>query len=510
VLPAHQRENIDMFSAETGNLIAWTHYIFGSDPAFSASARAQRALSEVRARVVEPYLTRDDYWWMALKGQQSGNWTTWCTSNCLGTVLLLETDTQRRAAAIGKACRSLDCFIEAYAEDGGCDEGSMYWNFAAGCLFDCLEMLHEASGGALDLFDEPVIRNLARYIARVHIHDLFFVNFADSPPEVPVDAALLHRFGARIGDAHLQALGAHLYRLLDRYDPEDTLRLKLYRSLATIAAATPLRSLPGPGLAHRDDYLPKLQLAVAREDQLAGRGLVLAAKGGHNGERHNHNDVGNVIVYLDGRPAIIDVGLKQYSRETFSDRRYEIWAMQSAYHNVPLVNGCMQPHGAHAAGREARFAPGMDATTFEVEISAAYPPAAGLVRWRRECTLVRTDGSVRIWDDFHFSRESNRYEQRFLTACPPRLIDGRIEVEVTPGCRLALQTEPAPTRVTLHRLNVEDGHVRATWREGLYQVRLHFDTVESRGRCDMVFVAHRGIAQATPASEVPTEIEALP
>ena len=134
-----------------------------------------------------------------------------------------------------KACRSLDRFVEAYAEDGGCDEGPMYWNFAAGCLFDSLEMLHEASGGAFDLFGDRAIHNLGAYIAKVHVHDLRFVNFADSPPEVPVDGALLYRFGTRVGDASMRALGAHLYRLLDRFDPEDTLRLKMYRTLATLA-----------------------------------------------------------------------------------------------------------------------------------------------------------------------------------------------------------------------------------------------------------------------------------
>src|SRR5262245_5811204 len=102
VLPAHEKQEVDLFSAETGNLIAWTCYILGGNAAFSASERVPRALSEVRARVVEPYLTRDDYWWMSLNGQKPSNWTTWCTSNCLGTVLLIETDTGRRAAAIEK------------------------------------------------------------------------------------------------------------------------------------------------------------------------------------------------------------------------------------------------------------------------------------------------------------------------------------------------------------------------------------------------------------------------
>jgi hypothetical protein len=502
VLPAHDKHTIDLFSAETGNMLAWVSYIFGEDQAFAQSAAAVRALDEVRVRVLDPYLTSDDYWWMALDGQQPGNWTTWCTSNCLGAVLLLEANTGRRAQGIEKACRSLDRFIAAYAGDGGCDEGPMYWNFAAGCLFDSLEMLAQASGGALTVFDDPVIRSLATYIAKVHVSGLHFVNFADSPPEVPVDAALMHRFGTSIGDPHLQALGAQLYRHLDKYDPEDTLRLKLYRTLATFAAGTALRAVPGPDVAPLDDYLPTLQVAVAREYQTAGRGLVLAAKGGHNDERHNHNDIGNVIVYLDGSPVIIDVGVKQYVKDSFTDRRYEIWAMQSGYHNVPLVNGCMQVPGAGAAGRGGRFAPSDSETTFGVDIAAAYPPEAGLVAWRRDCVLDRTTSTIRIADAFHFSRPDNSYEVRFMTACPPRVVQGEILLELDAQRTVVLRSSAQPGRVSLHEFVLKDGHLKLVWGDRIYQVRLCFEGAGPHGRCDTMLTVRAGAARSTATSDV--------
>ena len=75
------------------------------------------------------------------------------------------------------------------------------------------------------------------------------------------------------------------------------------------------------------------------------RGFYLAAKGGHNAESHNHNDVGNFIVYADGRPVLIDAGVGTYTAKTFSPQRYEIWTMQSAYHNLPTINGFLQKDG---------------------------------------------------------------------------------------------------------------------------------------------------------------------
>ena len=76
---------------------------------------------------------------------------------------------------------------------------------------------------------------------------------------------------------------------------------------------------------------------AARSKDGSAEGLYLAAQGGHNAESHNHNDVGNFIVYADGQPAIIDVGVETYTAKTFSSQRYEIWTMQSAYHNLPSI-----------------------------------------------------------------------------------------------------------------------------------------------------------------------------
>ncbi|GFJ94351.1 hypothetical protein Prum_079930 [Phytohabitans rumicis] len=87
------------------------------------------------------------------------------------------------------------------------------------------------------------------------------------------------------------------------------------------------------------EWLPDTEVLVVRERPGRADGLFLAAKGGHNAENHNHNDVGTFIVALDGRPVLVDAGVGRYTRQTFSDRRYEIWTMRSTHHNVPEMNG---------------------------------------------------------------------------------------------------------------------------------------------------------------------------
>jgi len=57
---------------------------------------------------------------------------------------------------------------------------------------------------------------------------------------------------------------------------------------------------------------------MARAQEGSVQGLYLAAQAGNNGKSHNHNDVGNFIVYSEGMPAIIDVGVETYTAKTFT------------------------------------------------------------------------------------------------------------------------------------------------------------------------------------------------
>ena len=42
---------------------------------------------------------------------------------------------------------------------------------------------------------------------------------------------------------------------------------------------------------------------------------------------------------------MIDAGVGTYNRQTFSEQRYDIWTMQSNYHNLPMINGVPQKNG---------------------------------------------------------------------------------------------------------------------------------------------------------------------
>ena len=51
------------------------------------------------------------------------------------------------------------------------------------------------------------------------------------------------------------------------------------------------------------------------------------------------------------RPCFFE-GVESYTKKTFSPQRYEIWTMQSAWHNLPTFDGVQQLPGAEYAARE--------------------------------------------------------------------------------------------------------------------------------------------------------------
>src|SRR6185437_533365 len=95
----------------------------------------------------------------------------------------------------------------------------------------------------------------------------------------------------------------------------------------------------------QDVWYPNLGLMAAREKADSASGLYLALQAASNGRSHAHNDSGSFILYSDGDPIVIDVGVGAYTAKTFSSDRYSIWTMQSAYHNLPTVGGVMQHAG---------------------------------------------------------------------------------------------------------------------------------------------------------------------
>jgi len=208
-LPDVAEPIVELFAAETASLLAWTAYLLGPQLAAISKLLPERIRLEIDRRMLSPCLARDDFGWMGFKGQTLNNWTPWICSNWIAAAMLVEADEERRRAAVSKALRSLDNFLDGYADDGGCDEGPAYWGRAGASLFDSLDLLDAAcAGGAAAAFRQPLVREIGLYICRAHIADDWYTNFGDAPAHLAIDGNLVYRFGQRVGDAQMMKHGA--------------------------------------------------------------------------------------------------------------------------------------------------------------------------------------------------------------------------------------------------------------------------------------------------------------
>ena len=480
-LPDADEPTVDLFAAETAAALAYVYYLLGDALESVSPLIRPRIAAEIDRRILRPNLERDDFGWMGFQStERPNNWNPWINSNWLACVLLIESNPERRREGVVKIMRSLDRFIDLYPADGGCDEGPGYWMRAAGSLFDCLEQLDQATGGQVNIFSEPLIQEMGRFIYRVHIDGDYYINFADASAIVTPEAHLIYRYGQAIGDRDMTAFGAWAARTTLNGGAggwgrpiESPMRwLRAIFSAAEIAEAEAYTPQP------RDVWLPVIQVMAARDEAGNGRSLYVAAKGGHNAESHNHNDIGEFVVYINGLPLLIDAGVETYNRKTFSPQRYEIWTMQSSYHNLPTIDGLQQSPGAHFAARHVIHTADDDQAELTLDIAGAYPAQAGVKRWTRTIRLQHGQ-AVTVNDDYELDHVPRSLSLSLLTASRVSLdSDGIIRLtsaELPDGRRSGggiVFHDAGRFTATVETIAISDNRMSRVWGERIYRILL--------------------------------------
>jgi len=390
-LPDVTEPIVDLFAAETASLMAWSLYLLEDRLDKVSPMVRERVMVETQRRILTPLSERTDFGWMGFDSKRKlNNWTPWICSNWLAAALILEQEEARRQKTVYKIMTCLDHFLNTYPEDGGCDEGPTYWTRAGASLFETLELLHAATKGAVSIFQEPLIKKMGQYICHVYISGDYFINFADASPKLTPPAELVYRYGKFVQDLTMMQFGAWLWQKrgsANQFQPPSFGSLS--RPLADLFTIQEISVAKAAEPLEGEFWLPDLQVMGARSSPASDKGFYLAAKGGHNAESHNHNDVGNFIVYYDGKPVLIDAGVGTYTRKTFSPERYQIWTMQSAYHTLPTINGVMQKDGREFSAKDVSFKAGAQRVDFSLDIAGAYPAESKVEKWRRTISLLR-------------------------------------------------------------------------------------------------------------------------
>jgi hypothetical protein len=404
-LPPEQM--VDLFAAETADTLAevlvllkerlnpWLQY---------------RICNELERRIFRPMFdTSIHFGWEAA----DHNWAAVCCGNVgMAALLLLIDDRQRLAGIIERVVRALECFLSGYGADGGCPEGIAYWTYGFGYYVYFAQMLYDFTGGRLDLLADEKIRRIALFPTAMNFTGASFVNFSDAPDQIELPSGLMSQLGRRLNLTmpHVRDSAAGLYDMVGRK------RFRWAHTLRNIFWTDP--TLLNEQLPDAANFFPNLQWVINRRG-----GLGFAAKGGHNDEPHNHNDLGQFILHLNGENLLADLGAGLYVRDYFRGDRYSFLHAGSQGHSVPVINGQFQAGGTQHASKVLLYELKTNGLDFELDLTAAYPEVAGLTSFSRKFgwQVESNIGRLELTDFFRFKNMPGSLEEIFISLHQPKI-----------------------------------------------------------------------------------------
>ena len=351
-----------------------------------------------------------------------------------------------------------------------------------------MNTLQSATGNASDIFSNGFLDKMGRYIANVHIAKNYYVDFGDAHPKENPPCDLIYRYGEAVGDAQLAAFGAYCANKTGSVVIDSDFS-RMTRFLPALFNISKLSAAHQQDALIRDVWYPNLGLMTAREKAGSAQGMYLAVQAASNGRSHAHNDSGSFILYHDGEPVVIDVGVGTYTAQTFSADRYSIWTMQSAYHNLPTVGGVMQHQGNTYRAKVMDYSSTDDRAVLSLDLAGAYPKEAGIKVWKRKLTLDRTRGSVLLEEAFELA-SSLPVSLTIMTPGAPvagpggTLLLRSISGSDTP---VSLAYDASQIQPVIEKITLTDSALTRTWGSQIYRVLLNSKQPVMRGDWKLEF-----------------------
>lgn len=404
-IPAHYRDmnegnpkrKIDLFCAETALSLAEVYSIFEDKLDLFIKNRIK---TELEDRIVNAMAEVERFGFEGM----SNNWSSVCAFNVGGTLMLMFPENFWEFKPRLDAAMAL--YLTGYHDDGVCLEGASYWSYGFGSYVYYADMLLEFCGE--DLFAIPKVKNIATFMQKTFLSGSSCVSFSDGGRTASFGVGLLHRLkkqfpeeiillksafkGGRDGCARFSpALRTVLWFDEEFYNnpEEDSADIAFFGE----GAEWFIRRLPGYGFA---------------------------AKGGHNKEPHNHNDVGSFIFAKSGQQVLMDLGPGAYTKQYFSAERYNTFQAHSRSHSVPIIGGVYQTNGRQYAAKNVTAT----TDTLTMDIAPAYPTEE-LKSLRRS---FKTEPSgITMCDEFDYVGDGDIVE-RFVTLHEPKVGKDTVEI----------------------------------------------------------------------------------
>ena len=480
--PEKDIQPVDLFNAETAGMLAWTLYMLEDEINRKEKGLCDQVRSEIDRRFLKPVLNQPQGW-----KNNANNWNTWITANWLQTVLICEQDAKLRDAAFKGVQQCLRTFMKGYPDDGGCEEGVSYWDCAGASFFESLYFMQFAPKQAvLTLTDaqKKKVENMGRFITTMYINDLTFVNFSDAQAQNVPNINILFPYGEYLQNEQMMQLAAYVGKKYQYTLKPSTLFLKsgnypkLGRELMLLSMLPKYQATAAVEPKTEDAYLENSQIMVA-----SNKNWFVAAKGGNNAESHNHNDIGNFIVYHNNQPVVIDLGRDTYTSKSFSNQRFELMNCRSAYHNVPIINGLEQKDGRKYRADKVNhgFADGVSSLTLNLE--KAYTEGAHVEKWQRNITLDREYNWVEITEQYKLDSlqiEKDRlngqvFDNQIILMAYGRPVVQKAGRILLQGGMVRLEYDAQYLSASVEKVQMTDGIMKTQWKDNIYRIILRLN-----------------------------------
>lgn len=410
---------IDLFAAETA--FALTE-ILRLHESWLSSLICKRIQDEVFTRVLNSFIDGSRYFdWE----QATHNWSSVCGGSVgIAALYMLENEPAKLTAVLQRVLPALECFLSGYHDDGVCMEGYGYWEYGFGYYVYFADLLKQRTLGEIDLLECDKVKQIAAFQQKAFLDGRNVVNFSDALASSGVFMGLGHYLYSNLDGVELPPL-----ELMKSFTEDHCGRWgPAIRNFVWFEESLTKNQVKGSTWAAGDYWLPDAQWLISRQ-AISQESYVFAAKGGHNDEPHNHNDVGHFILYGEGQTWLADLGSGLYSADYFGEQRYEIPCNASFGHSVPIINGRYQSSGAQHHAAVTHLQLGERTNELELELASAYDDVhlqslRRCFKWHK--TLKTEKPYLELTDKYCFTAIPEQVTERFICAVKPQLVDGHV------------------------------------------------------------------------------------
>lgn len=404
---------LDLFACETGAYLSEITSLLKSSLSGELIARCHK---EIRRRVLDPFINTKDSFPFEL---MTNNWNAVCAGS-IGIAAIYLEEEYKLHQYHKRIEPTLLRFLDSFEADGTCLEGIGYWNYGMAYFMAYVDLskglFKDSPISYENLIHLEKFKEISLFQQRCLMPGYYFVNFSDSNKEefchIGLASVLKNMFDqvqlppnqrrSAFHSDHCYRWTIHIRNLIWPllYKDETDRKSELVYNPVSDNHSYCISLEESPTRVHQ---LPHAMWLIIKDGHLG-----LAVKGGHNGEPHNHNDLGNIIFYKHNRPFICELGSGEYTKAYFSSQRYDILCTRSMGHSLPIIDGQEQMPGHDYKAKLLK----MSSQVIDLDLTQAYDHAH-LKSLNRKVTY-ETGGPMTLIDTYELSSQVPITE-RFIT-----------------------------------------------------------------------------------------------